>query len=314
MSIHACAGDPGSIIAILLVSAIVGLVAFWYITKKLNAIVYGIRLFESGDLSSRIPVRENDELGRIGGVFNDMAGTIEKNIKELRGIDELRTELISNVSHDLRTPVASIQGYAETLLLKQETITPADRQRYLEIIVKSCNQLKKLVEDLFELSKLQTNQVKIRPEPFSLTELVTDVANKYRIISQKKGISINTFVSKDIPVVKADISMIDRVLQNLIDNAIKFCKEGDYINIDLKLSEPDKVSITIADSGAGISNEELPHIFERYYKDEKRSESTGLGLAIVKKIVELHHTVIRVDSQPGKGTIFSFNLPVATAV
>ncbi len=303
-----------SIILILFISAVVGLVAIWYITKKLNKIVYGIKLFQSGDLAARIPVNDKDELGRIGTVFNDMAGTIEKNIRELKGIDELRKELIGNVSHDLRTPVASIQGYAETLLLKQENTSAEEQKKYLEVIVKSCGSLKKLVEDLFELSKLQTNQVPLNPEPFSISELVSDVANKYRFLFQKKGISINTFISRDIPVVNADISLIDRVLQNLIDNAIRFCKEGDFINIELNIAEPGKVKIVIADSGAGIEKEELPFIFERYYKGDRQGGSTGLGLAIVKKIIDMHHTDIEVSSQPGKGTVFAFLLPVATAV
>ena len=300
-----------SIILIMVVSTIVGLIAIWYLTKKLNLIVRGIQLFKAGNLSSRIPVNSNDELDKIGLVFNEMAGTIEKNIKELQGIDELRKELISNVSHDLRTPVASIQGYAETLLLKAGQIDKDQQQKYAEIIFKSSEKLKILVNELFELSKLQTNQVQLKTEVFSIAELVSDVANKYRIISQKKGVSINTFISKDIPAVEADISMIDRVLQNLIDNAIKFCSEGDYINIELQLSDPGAVKISIADSGEGITGEDLPFIFERYYKGRRFNESTGLGLAIVKKIIDLHHTEITVASQPGKGTVFSFSLPIA---
>ncbi len=300
-----------SIIVIFIVTALVGMIAIWYITSKLSVIIRGIQQFKSGNLSARIPVKSSDELDKIGLVFNEMAGTIEKNIEELKGIDELRKELISNVSHDLRTPVASIQGYAETLLLKADKIDKDEQIKYIEIIYNSCERLKNLVAELFELSKLQTNQVKLNKEPFSITELVSDVANKYRIISQKKGISINTFISKDIPAVEADVSLIDRVLQNLIDNAIKFCREGDFINIEIQLASPGKVNITIADSGEGISSEELPYIFERYYKGKVYNESTGLGLAIVKKIIDLHHSEINVSSISGKGTSFEFNLPVA---
>ena len=300
-----------SIIIILLVSALVGLLAIWLLTKKLGNIISGIRQFKAGKLDTRIPVRSNDELDRIGLVFNEMADTIQKNIEELKGIDELRKELISNVSHDLRTPVASIQGYAETLLLREDKLNKEERRKYLDIIYRSCERLKKLVSELFELSKLQTNQVRLQPEPFSIAELVHDVANKYRIISQKKGISINTMISKDVPIVKADISLIDRVLQNLIDNAVKFCKEGDYINIEINPEVPDQVKVRIADSGEGIKEEDLPQIFERYYKGTKYTDSTGLGLAIVKKIIDLHKSVISVYSRPGKGTAFEFKLPVA---
>jgi len=300
-----------SVIIILIVSAFVGLFFIWFITRKLNAIVQGIREFQSGNFDTRIPVKRGDELDNIGLVFNEMAGTISNNIRELKETDEFRKELISNVSHDLRTPVSSIQGYAETLILKQSHIAPEEQLKYLEIIYSSCERLKKLVGDLFELSKLQTNQVKLNPEPFAVAELISDIANKYRIISQKKGISINAFLPNENPIVEADILLIDRVLQNLIDNAIKFCKEGDFINIIIRTDQYSKVEISVTDSGEGIKSDELPYIFDRYYKGKNYNESTGLGLAIVKKIIDLHHSVIRVTSQPGKGTAFTFYLPVA---
>jgi signal transduction histidine kinase len=299
-----------TVIIILIVSALVGLFFIWFITKKLNVVVAGIRQFQSGNFSARIPVKNKDELDNIGLVFNEMASTIEKNIRELKETDEFRVELISNVSHDLRTPVASIQGFAETLILKHDKIDSTEQLKYLEIIYASCERLKKLVSELFELSKLQTNQIKLNREPFSIAELISDIANKYRILTQKKGISINAFIPKDIPMVNADILLIDRVLQNLIDNAIKFCREGDYINIEIKPELPGKVLISIADSGEGIHQDELPFIFERYYKGKKYSDSTGLGLAIVKKIIDLHQTDIHVISLQGKGTSFFFQLPV----
>lgn len=299
-----------SIIIILIVSAIVGLFLIWFITKKLNVIIVGIQQFKSGNFNARIPVNKNDEIENIGLVFNEMAATIAKNIRELKETDEFRKELISNISHDLRTPIASIQGYAETLILKRDNIDSEEQLKYIEIIYSSCERLKKLVTELFEISKLENNQVKLNLEPFSISELISDIVNKYRIISQKKGISLNVFIPKDIPRVEADILLIDRVLQNLIDNAIKFCSEDDYINIEIHLESGGMVEVSIVDSGEGISADELPNIFERYYKGKKYSESAGLGLAIVKKIIDLHKTYIHVESLPGKGTSFNFQLPV----
>jgi signal transduction histidine kinase len=300
-----------SIITILIISALIGLLAIWMITNKLNPIIKGINEFRDGHLDTRIDIKSDGELDRIGLVFNEMADTIERNIQELKGVDNLRRELISNVSHDLRTPVASIQGYAETLLLKKDTIQPKEQEKYLEVIYNSCARLKKMVEDLFELSKLQAQQIKPHTEPFSIAELVHDIASKYRIISQKEGISINTVIAKDVPLVEADISMIDRVLQNLIDNAVKFCNEGDTINIEIDTKNPQKVEVRIADSGRGIKQEDLENVFQRYYKAHDDHQSTGLGLAIVKKMVELHNSTIQVFSQFGKGTTFVFELPVA---
>ena len=143
------------------------------------------------------------------------------------------------------------------------------------------------------------------------SKLVHDVANKYRILSQKKGVSINTIVSKDTPVVEADVLLIDRVLQNLIDNAIRFCKDGDTINIEITSGELENVGITISDTGAGIAQDHLPHIFERYFKKDDRGGSSGLGLAIVKRIIDLHDSTINVKSIVGQGTTFNFSLPVA---
>jgi signal transduction histidine kinase len=300
-----------TILTILIGSALVGLLALWFIVKKLNRIVRGIRKFEEGDLKTRIEVTSGDDLDQIGTVFNSMADTIEQNIDELKGIENLRKELISNISHDLRTPISSIQGYAETLLLKKETLGAEEQEKYLGVIYKNCENLQDLVTNLFELSKLQSNQVMLNKEPFSIAELVHDVANKYRILSQKKGVHINTIVSKDIPVVEADVLLIDRVLQNLIDNAIRFCKEGDTINIELESEDTRKVQVTITDTGAGIAQDHLPHIFERYFKKDDRGGSSGLGLAIVKRIIDLHQSSIDVRSTLGKGTSFRFSLPVA---
>jgi signal transduction histidine kinase len=298
-----------SMILILIVSAFVGLLLIWFITQKLNSITVGIREFQSGNFNARIPVKNRDELDNIGLVFNEMASTLSNNILELKATDEFRKELISNVSHDLRTPIASIQGYAETLIMKRNDVGSTEQLKYLEIIYSSCERLKKLVSELFDLSKFQTNQVKLNTEPFSIAELISDIANKYRILSQKRGISINAFIPKDLPMVEADILLIDRVLQNLIDNALKFCREGDYINIEIRRINDGKIEVCIADSGEGINPDELPYIFDRYSKAKDFSESTGLGLAIVKEIIELHNTDIKVFSKPGQGTSFSFYLP-----
>lgn len=302
-----------TVLGILLTSLALGMLAFWFFTKRLNKVVATMQDFKAGQLESRLEKEGGKEFSLIADTFNEMADTLQKNIEQLKGVDKLRKELISNISHDLRTPIASIQGYAETLELKQGQLSHETEAEYLDVIVKNCKRLSSQVEGLFELSKLESGQIEIHPTPFSIAELVHDVAAKYRLISQKRGISINTILEKNSPQVVADISLIDRVLQNLIDNAIKFCSEGDYINIEIDTAQPEKVMVRIADSGQGIPKDHLDKIFNRMYtnRTERNSEGSGLGLSIVKRIIDLHGGEISVQSQLNAGSVFTFTLPKA---
>ncbi len=293
---------------------IIGLIAIYFLTRNMNTICRSMHQFQNGDLSTRIQGVNSGEFGLVANTFNEMADSLQKSIEELKGVDELRKELIANISHDLRTPIASIQGYAETLLMKPNE-NEENRQKYLQIIMKGSQKLRKLVDDLFELSKLQSNQRMMHPESIQMAELIQDISDKYRIIAKEKGISINTIYSKNLPLVEADLALIDRVLQNLIDNAIKFCHTGDVITLELSPYE-EGLRTTITDTGQGIEAEELPHIFERYQKGKILTDSqkgSGLGLAIVKKILELHKSSIHVNSVIKKGSQFYFDLPYKLA-
>lgn len=300
-----------------LVALGLGLLSLFLLTRNFNKLCTAFRKFGDGDLTARVQgIKGNNELAEIAVTYNQMADTIQQNIEELKGVEKLRKELIANISHDLRTPIASIQGFAETLLMKDDTLAKEDRTRYLEIIMKSSDTLKKLVNDLFELSKLESNQRKLQAEPVQLAELMQDVADKYRLIAQEKGISINTVYSKNLPMVEADLALIDRALQNIIDNAIKFCKEGDVITLELAENNQG-ISTIIRDTGEGIDAKELPFIFDRYRQGKILSDSqkgSGLGLAIVKKIMELHKTDVTVDSIKNQGTTFEFSLPFQLAI
>lgn len=298
------------LIAVLLTS-ILGLLAIYVITRNLNKIISAFQRFKGGDHSVRIDMKTSGELANVADTFNSMAETIQQNIIQLKSVEELRKELIANVSHDLRSPVASIQGFAETILLKEKDLTEAERKKYLQIILQNSENLSKLVNDLFELSKLETNPQMIQPEPVQVAELVQDVADKFQIIAREKNISINTIYSKSLPLVYADIQMTDRVFQNILDNAIKYCNPGDVVTIELELQK-EAVLVKIADTGKGIAEDDLPYIFTRYYKGKKTkgANSTGLGLAIVKKILDLHKSTINVYSKLNQGTRFEFNLPL----
>ncbi len=302
-----------SLLIALFFTIVLGLLSIWLITKSLSKIIYAVRSFKDGKHSVRIHLKSGGELANVANTFNGMAETIEQNIVQLKSVEELRKELIANISHDLRSPIASIQGFAETILMKEGKLNEEERKKYLEIILQNSENLSRLVNDLFELSKLESNPQMMNPEPLQVAELVQDVADKFQVLAKEKNISINTIYSKSLPLVYADIQMTDRVFQNIIDNAIKYCNPNDVVTIELEL-EKNSVKVKISDTGKGISEEELPYIFTRYYKGKKTngSNSTGLGLAIVKKILDLHKSKIEVFSKINQGTRFEFNLPLYT--
>ena len=300
----------------LIAAAIFSLISLAFITRNIRRIVFVIRRFKEGDLSARVKLKGKGEISEFANSFNEMADTIVRNIDEMKTMDNLRRELVANVSHDLRTPLSTIQGYIETILIKADTLSEEEKKNYLETIFSSTERLKNLVEELFELSKLDARESKPTPEPFSIAELVQDVQQKNLIIAKPKNIDLSLEFPFDLPLVTADIGMMEKVLQNLLDNALKFTPNGGKITISLG-SRKDDVLVSIKDDGQGISPDALPHIFERYQKAERTSsvdnEGLGLGLAIVKKILEVHEINIDVKSTKDTGTVFSFKVPIFKA-
>ena len=297
----------------LIAAALFSLLALGLITKNMRRIVNVVRRFKEGDLNARIKLKTKGELREFSDSFNEMADTIVKNIEEIKTIDNLRRELVANVSHDLRTPLATIQGYIETILIKADSLSEDERRKYMHTIFNSTERLKHLVAELFELSKLEARETKPKQEPFSLGELIQDIQQKNIIIAKEKNIELSVNFPFDLPLVYADIGMMEKVIQNLLDNAIKFTSENGKVTIKL-LPKNSDVRVEIKDTGYGISEKELPNIFDRYQRNQrsvqKENEGLGLGLAIVKRILEVHEMAINVSSTEGKGTIFSFNIPI----
>ncbi len=295
----------------LLATLLLGLIFIRILTKNFVEIINVMQKFRQGDLNARVHVKSTGELKQLSDIFNEMADILTRNVDKLKEVEVLRRELIANVSHDLRTPISIIHGYVETLHMKEDTISTQDRKRHMNTILDSTVKLERLVNELFELSKLEANQVQPQKEPFYISELVSDLSNKYHFIAKHKSIFIDTVLAKDLPPVYADISLIERVMQNLLDNAIKFTPEGGKVFIQTqKINE--NVEITVTDTGIGIPEKERDNIFGRYYKVNNISDlkkNTGLGLAIVKKILDLHECSLDLISNPG-GTSFIFRLPV----
>ena len=290
----------------------VGLLANWVVTRNLRNIIDTAEKFKQGDYSARIMDEEKGDFVLLGDTFNEMATQIEGNIKSIQSVEQLRRDLIANVSHDLRTPLSIMQGYVETLLMKGETLTTEKRTHYLNIVLNSAKNLSNLVSQLFEYSKLEAQQIEPLKEPFSLADLAQDVAAKYQILAEDKEISMFADIEKDLPLVNADIALIERVMQNLMDNALKFTPEKGTIKIGVQQKQK-AIEVYISDTGKGISQEELPHVFERYHQAKKSAEKSngaGLGLAIAKKIMEIHDANLTVKSTLGDGTEFRFSLPI----
>jgi signal transduction histidine kinase len=294
----------------LITAFLIGVILLFLLTKNLQRITSSVRKFEAGDYSERIPVKGNDELARVAKTFNHMADTIVANMEELKQVDRLRRELIANVSHDLRSPLAVMSGYIETLLLQEDQVTPEQRKRYLDIIYRSGERLNSMVSDLFELSKLEARQVEFQMEKFNVNELIQDTVHQFQDRAEKNDLTLKTdFKGHGIAV--GDIAKIQRVVENLLDNALKYADAESEVVIRTE-AQKDLLNISMENDGKVIAPEDIPHLFDRYYKIERHNtQSTGLGLAIVKKIIDGHNTSISAR-QPSPGhTVFSFQLPAA---
>jgi signal transduction histidine kinase len=291
---------------------IIGLVLFTFMTKRLQRVSKAVKDFERGEFSHRIEMSARDEIGYLAQAFNQMADKIAASLEELKRTDKLRRELIANISHDLKSPLASIQGYVETLMIKKSTIKAQERHRLLGIVLHSTKSLNRLVEQLFELSKLDAKQVEPMRETFSMTELAQDVFMKFKPRAEGHGIQLSAQLPESLCFVNADIAMIERVMSNLLDNALKHTPRSGRVSIEVKPVNS-SIRFIVGDSGRGIPPEEIPHVFERFFiGDKSRSRSgqgSGLGLSISKKIIELHGSTITVESQENRGSTFYFDLP-----
>ncbi|MBK7485387.1 MAG: hypothetical protein IPI70_04340 [Nitrospira sp.] len=206
----------------------------------------------------------------------------------LKQTDILRRELVANVSHDLRTPLASLHGYLETLLMKEGTLTREEYRTFLDIALKQSQRLRELVGELFELARLDSREARIQCEQFSLAELVQDVCQKFQLTVANRD-SLKSSFTDDLPFVEADIGLIERALENIINNATRYTPSGGTIAISLS-HESGSVMIRISDTGCGIADHDLPYIFDRFYRANRQNQpgGAGLGLAITKRILELH--------------------------
>ena len=310
----------GAVVVSFLIALLAGFMMFRHITRRVHQLAKSMEKFKQSDFQHSIELldqfdgRRGDEIDQLGTTFREMSVRITQQVKLLQHNDASRREMVANVSHDLRTPLASLQGYLETLKLKTHQLSDEQRQEYIDIAYKHSKRLRKLITELFELSTLENQDAPIQCESFSMSELVQDVCQKFRLQAESKGLQLFTSISTQPAFVLADIGLINRVLENLIENAIKYTPEGGQVSVSLVIND-DLIATHISDTGQGIAAEDIPHIFERFYRVEKdrNLDGTGLGLAIAERIIQLHNSSIDVQSQPSIGTTFSFSLPLSAS-
>ncbi len=271
-------------------------------------------LYVEGDLR-----RRNGGTVSVGLIYAPLFGqdrrlvNIIANVRDItrfREADEIKSTFVSVVSHELKTPVALIQGYAETLLRKDARWDPKTRQESLEVILEEADRLHHLIDNLLDASRLEAGKLPLETEPMALGALAERVAERFRTQTDHNEIQVD--FPSDYPFVEGDPTRLEQVLNNLLSNAIKYSPEGGLIEIDGR-STGDEVIVTVTDQGVGIPFEEQPHIFESFFRGsreyQQQTSGAGLGLYLAKAIVEAHGGRIWVESNPGEGAAFSFALP-----
>lgn len=306
-------------LAVLLACTVAGLAllaTLQILTRPLSRLTAQAQAFRGGGLTMPTPPDQSDEIELLELAVQAQQARITEQFERMERNEQARRELISNLSHDLQTPLTSIQGYAEHCLLKNQTLSADECTMALTLMLRHCARLSTRIASLFELSKLEAGRMGPRLEVFCLAELLQDVVDGYQMEARDKNVALSLSPSsRTADCVKADIALIERVFQNLIDNALRHTPSGGAIAIDVVAGTAD-LRVSVCDTGMGIASEHLAHVFERYYQAQdtvsmQGGPSAGLGLAIVKRILELHGSVIRVSSAVAQGTRFDFSLPRA---
>jgi signal transduction histidine kinase len=307
---------------VALFGLIAGLVAFRLITRPLGRLTEAVRDFDAGDeVGAATKLAQlnathargggSSEIAMLERAFLQMSNRIAQQWSELKYRDQERRELIANISHDLRTPLTSLHGYLEALSLKFETLAEPERRRYLSIALGQSTKVGHLAQSLFELARLEHGQIQIAPEAFSLADLLQDVFEKFELAAEARRIVLRADIPPRLPEVYADLGMIERVLTNLLDNAIRHTPERGVIEVALAL-RGEQVAVTVSDTGPGIPVELRDSLFQRPVNVGGNTQRVGgLGLLIVQQILHLHGSQIALVEHDRKGSVFAFALKTA---
>lgn len=282
---------------------VIGLVLTRQITRPVKALISGVRHLAKGELAYRVDVRSHDEIGELADSFNHMADSLEK-------MEQSRRRLTADIAHELRTPLTIIEGTVDGII---DGVFDADEE-HLDSIREQTSRLTHLIGDLRDISLAESGQLKLNMAVTNINELVEQVVSRHEIQALKKNITFEMNRPENELEIRLDPLRIDQVISNLLTNAIRHTPPGGRITVSVS-NRQTGVEISVADTGEGISPDDLPRIFERFYRSgtsRARSEGgTGLGLAIVKQMTEAHGGSVRVESKPGDGSTFVIDLPAA---
>jgi len=287
-------------------SVIIGIVLVSFLTYRvtmpLKEMSIASRQIAKGNFDKVLDIHSNDEIGDLAQSYNTMA-------KELAKSEKMKRDFVANITHELRSPITSISGFVEGML--DGTISQDDYNHYLNIVSVETRRLSKLIQEMLDLSRVESGVFPLNKTAFDINELIRRVVLKFSQKLDEKHLDLDIVLPEEKTLVFADPDRIEQVVQNLFDNALKFTPDGKLIRIYTEVSA-DTVSVFVADEGQGIDETDLPYIWDRFYTvDKARTSSkngTGLGLPIVKKILEQHDQTITITSQLGKGSVFTFTL------
>ena len=295
----------------VLAALAVGFLVFHLLTRDLTRIIQTVMRFRDGDLTARTHLKPTSELVPLANAFNDMANQLAQSLDQLRKSEQLRRALVANVSHDLRSPMTSIRGYAETLDM-ESGLNPAQKQ-YVAAILQSTHRLTKRINELFELSKLEAKERQPEMEPFLLSDLLAEIVTNFQLIANQKRIAF-TCVNCELPTVcYADVNMVEQVFQNLIENAIRYSPEEGHVRIQLS-STDQKLTVEVLNSVSALPQPTRDYLLSLNQMNGEelvsRPSNMGLGLAIVAKILRLHDSTLQVIMPTDEEVVFSFELAV----
>ncbi|WP_372007233.1 sensor histidine kinase [Paenibacillus chitinolyticus] len=288
----------------LIAGSLLILVASIFLVRPIKKLTKATKRIATGDFNVKLNIKQKGELGTLVRSFEDM-------MHDLQQLEQMRRDFVSNVSHEVQSPLTSISGYAKAL--KQVNIADHERSRYLDIIIAEAERMSKMSDSVLKLSLLESQSQQLRLSTFSLDEQIRRVI--VAIQPQWSARNIRFELNLKAVSLTADYDLLNQVWTNLIANSIKFSKDGDVISVTI-LQDIKNVIVRISDTGIGISLEDQKRIFERFFKADRshsrKYSGSGMGLAIVKQIVSLHQGDIRVESEPGRGTTVIVTLPITT--